>query len=330
METFGEALRRLREVAGLSQPALARRVHVSQASLSRYENGRQTVDPKTADRFDKILKADGALRSLLPTEPGPGITPDDRSRLAFVAERPRAVDRPTLDALAVVLAQSRRMEDTAGASAVLEPTLAYVRLLERLTLDACGVIRPAVVDLAAQFAQFTGWLHIAVGHPTAAGGWLDRALEWATETGNATLQANALTFKANLAWMAGHAASMIGLSQAAQRDTRIFVGQRAFAATQEARGLGAVGEVAACERKLAEAAELTEQLASTLDEPPPWNYDTPALLTLERGLVHGHLGRDQTAADLLAAGLDGLPPEQRQAEWTQSYRAEMQAVRAAL
>ncbi|WP_141999957.1 helix-turn-helix transcriptional regulator [Amycolatopsis cihanbeyliensis] len=36
-EGFGQALRRLRQAAGLSQPELARRVPISQSSLSRYE-----------------------------------------------------------------------------------------------------------------------------------------------------------------------------------------------------------------------------------------------------------------------------------------------------
>lgn len=62
--SFGEALRRFREDAHLSQPQLAEQVPISQASLSRYETGRQAIDPDTAARLDELLSAGGVLRVL--------------------------------------------------------------------------------------------------------------------------------------------------------------------------------------------------------------------------------------------------------------------------
>ena len=125
VESFGQALRRRRESAGLSQPQLARRVPISQASLSRYERGLQSVVQSIADRLDDILKAGGSLRALLPTDADSAlrlVTPPqtvldahDADRLAYVAEHPRQVDRAAVDALAGVLAASRRLEDAVGA-----------------------------------------------------------------------------------------------------------------------------------------------------------------------------------------------------------------------
>jgi transcriptional regulator with XRE-family HTH domain len=191
VETFGRALRRLREQAGLSQPELARRVPISQSSLSRYESDRQQADPTTADRLDQLLDANGTLRALLtPIDAAARIlNADDRDRLTYVAGKPRSVDPATLTSLAAVLAESRRMEDQLGARIMLQPTLGYLRMLETLTLDAHGPIRPDVVDLAGQWAQFTGWLHAATDQISIANRWFDRTLEWALESNDLDLQA---------------------------------------------------------------------------------------------------------------------------------------------
>src|ERR1700738_4363805 len=97
--SLGEALRRPSESAGMSQPQLARLMPISQASLSRYEHGRQAVDPTTADRLDEILNAGGALRALLPADAVSVLTPDERSRIAHSIEHPSRIDVPTVTAL---------------------------------------------------------------------------------------------------------------------------------------------------------------------------------------------------------------------------------------
>ncbi|WP_158889130.1 helix-turn-helix domain-containing protein [Amycolatopsis anabasis] len=320
VESFGQVLRRLRESADVSQRDLARRVFISQTTLSRYESDRQAVDPSTADRLDEALGADGALRALL--DPGSAVlTSDDRGRLARVTERPRAVDSSALGALAAVLAESRRMEDTLGARAVLEPTLGYVRLLESLVVDARGVLRPAVVDLAAQWAQFTGWLHAATDQLPLSGRWFDRALEWATEADNVTLQANALSYKGHLAWMEGHVGPMIGLSRAAQRNPAVHVGQRAFDAMQEARGHAMAGNPDQADRTLDVAEKRIADIPGRTEDAPPWSYYYgSAFWTLQRGMIYRYAGRNQEAAEFLAAGLAELPLDQRDAEWTGDYR----------
>jgi hypothetical protein len=49
---------------------------------------------------------------------------------------------------------------------------------------------------------------------------------------------------------------------------------------------------------------------------------------LQRGLIYRYLRRNSAAADLLSAGLDGLPAEQRDAEWLSPYRRHLDAVQA--
>jgi tetratricopeptide (TPR) repeat protein len=259
------------------------------------------------------------------------LTPDEADRIAYVADSPRRVDRTALDSLTVVLAESRRLEDAAGSASLIEPARGHLQLMERLTLDVRGPIRPAVVDLAGQWSQFVGWLSAALGQLPASRRWFDRTLEWATEADNPTLIANALSFKGHLAWMRGFPGPTVGLSQAAQRDPAVHSSQLAFDALQEAKGHAMAGSVADVDRKLENAERLTAVFAEHPDDVAPWSYYyTPALFTLERALAHRHLGRHQTAADLLSAGLEALPPEHRGAEWTGDYRRALAQARRAL
>ncbi|WP_158883912.1 helix-turn-helix domain-containing protein [Amycolatopsis anabasis] len=331
VESFGEALRRLRGSADISQRELARRAYVSQTTLSRYESDRQTVDPSTADKLDELLGADGALRALLnpKTASTTVLNPDDFGRLAYVAERPRAVDSSALGSLAAVLAESRRMEDTLGARAVLEPALGYFQLLECLVVDARGPLRPSVVSLAAQWAQFVGWLHAATEQSSASCRWLDRATEWALEVSDSSMVATTLSLKGYNAWKVGQLGPMLGLSEAAQRSDRVSPGLRAMAAQQEARAHALLGEADATDRKLDEATDLAASIVP--EDEPPWVYFYgPDFLQMQRGRAYRYLGRYQEAANLLAAGLDALPPEQRDAEWITSYRNDLGAVQSAL
>jgi hypothetical protein len=144
------------------------------------------------------------------------------------------------------------------------------------------------------------------------------------------LAGNALTFKGNLARMTGRVGAMIGMSQAAQRHQGVYIGQLAFAATQEACGHSMIGDHARADRMLAVADHRANEIPRQAGAAPPWNYDTPALIALERGLIQHQLGRYQVTADLIAAALADLPAEQRDAEWTEQYRCTLTEARAEL
>jgi transcriptional regulator with XRE-family HTH domain len=332
VETFGQALRRWREATGLSQPELARRVPVSQASVSRWESGKQSVDSGTAGQLDDMLGANGELVALHQSaDPARILNSDDHDRVVRITEKPRTIDRRGLDSLAAVLAEYRRMEDSLGVGAVFDPTRAHLRLMRRAVLDARGSLRPAIVDLAAQWAQFAGWLHAATGQHDAANTLFGRALEFAIESDNITLQANALSYKGHLAWMLGQVGPMMGLSQAAQRSPNVHISQRAFDAMQEARAHALAGDADTAHRALGTAEERIDEIRSSNSSPAPWSYYySSAFWTLQRGLVHQHLGENAPAADLLQSGLDSLPQDQQSADWTGDYRRALAAAQAEL
>ena len=331
IETFGQALRRFRERAGLSQPALARRMYLSQATISRIESGKQAVDESVADRLDEVLDAGGALRARLGAVAVPSgvLTPDDVERLGHVADKPRRVDHGALGSMAVMLAEMRRLEDTIGAAPLVEPIHGHLRLVESLVLDARGPIRPDVVGQAAQWAQFAGWLHTATDSHTVARRCHDQATEWALEAGDANMVATALSLKGYSAWKLNQLGPMVGLSSAAGCQPGISPGLRAMAAQQEARAYALLGDAGATDRKLDEAVELVGRAAGHPDDEPPWIYFySPDYVQMQRGRAYRFLGRDEEAAELLAAGLGALPADVRGAEWAASYRHDLDVVRA--
>jgi transcriptional regulator with XRE-family HTH domain len=64
METFGDALRRLRKARDMSQPGLAAAIHYSQSQISRAESGQALPPADIAQHMDRALNADGTLISL--------------------------------------------------------------------------------------------------------------------------------------------------------------------------------------------------------------------------------------------------------------------------
>src|SRR5262249_32696344 len=85
------------------------------------------------------------------------------------------------------------------------------------------------------------------------------------------------------------------------------------------------------DRLLGEAGELAAATVEHRGPVRPWHYyRLPAFFDLEAGLVHRLLGRDQPrhnrrAVELLTAGLAGLPPEMRYAEWAGEYAYHLAA-----
>ncbi len=52
---YGRELRRLREQAGLTQPVLAKKLRVTQATVSDWERGVLVPNPRRHDQLQKVL-----------------------------------------------------------------------------------------------------------------------------------------------------------------------------------------------------------------------------------------------------------------------------------
>ncbi|GHJ16901.1 hypothetical protein TPA0908_48960 [Micromonospora sp. AKA38] len=303
---------------------LAPLVLSSRGHLHDLETGRRQPTIDLATRLDTALGADGLLSGMR----RPVASSADPERLAYVARHPRRIDPATLHALADSLTAHRRLEDTLGSTSLLPTIRAQLDMMITLVTETAGVLRPQVVDVAAQWAQFGGWLYAASDQRRLAGRWYGTALEWGTEAGNPDMVATVLSLRGHLAWSERRADAVVDLSAAAARQPA-SPGVRAIATQQQARGHALTGETSAAIALLDRAAELHEAAGRAPDREPPWIYfHSPAYLTMQRGLAYRLLGRDADAIDHLRRGLAGLPAESASAAWTGPYLLRLAAALA--
>lgn len=334
--SFAEVLSGLMDERDISGNKLAREVPCNAAYICRLRNGKQRPSRKIARRLDEVLDAGGELAALVPPR-WPTASPDRREvltggmlaggllsiadpqireRLAWAARNPPRIDAASVAALADVLAAQRRAEDSLGSAAMLKPVTAQLAAVEDLVTEARGPVRPAVVNIAQQWAQLAAWLHMSVRDFPAARALWRQTLELAAEIGDSTMTATALTYRAEMAWLAEETGPMIGLAQAAQRYAGAATGQRAYSASLEARGHAMTGDAQKAERKLAEAADLASRPARQR----PWLYwCTPQLFECRRGVALGYLAHDgryrAQAIEVLTAGYASLSADMRGSEW---------------
>lgn len=316
---FGDTLRRLRQDRGLSIRAFAKVAYHGKTYLHELETGTRQPTAELARHLDEALGAGGQLARLVVED----TTLVDEERLAYATQFPQRADAAAVNALEALLASQRRREDAVGAAAVLGPATAQLATVTDLVVEARDDLRPRLVDVAAQWAQFVGWLNAATSQVERSDAAFSQALEWAVEADDRDMVATALSFKGYLAEGTGALGSMIGLSAAAQRDPRVYAGQLAYSAGQEARGLAIAGEDRAATAKISEATDLAARQGELAA--PPWiYYYTPEFFVIQRGIVYKHLGvidphRNAQAVEILTAGLDAMPQAARRAEWAGVY-----------
>jgi transcriptional regulator with XRE-family HTH domain len=326
--TFGEHLTNLMDEREVGIRELAKRTHFDPSHLSKIRASKRNPSPGMARELDSALGAKGQLtetaeRTAKETAPR-GTVFDDEDRIIQAMRRPSRVDETLIESFIKILAAQRQAEDSIGAVPLIKPVTAQLNAIESLCRAARGPIRPKVVDIAAQWAEFTGWLYTSTGNYSDAGTWFDRALEWSIESGNTTLSATSLSFKGHVAFLSGQAGPMIGLSRAAQRDSSVWVGQRAYDSFQEARGLAIIGDSKAAVRKIDEGAERAEIANGQDNERPPWiYYYTRNFFGLEQGLAYRFLGRDipafnEKAITSLTSALNEMD-DGGSSEWAAEY-----------
>jgi hypothetical protein len=201
----------------------------------------------------------------------------------------------------------------------MKPVLAQLAEIEDLVRHARGPLRPALVEVAQQWAQYGAYLHRDNRNPAGDRALLSQALEWAGEIGDRTITATVFGNRAVAALEAGEIGAAIGLARAAQRDKTAAVGQRTDGADLEAHGYARIGDAVAAERKLGEAADLAGQVDQA-QESRPWLYwMSSAIFECERGAVLRLLADDPRYQQCAIAALEGgyarLPDDQRSSAW---------------
>ena len=314
--SFPARLRELREERGLSYRRLGALAAYSHTVIWEIETGRKQPTPELAGRLDDVLCTGGVLSRLLtvPALTG-GLNSDDDARMAYMAEHPDRVDEAALRILSAMLADQRVREDAIGSTPLIKPVTGQLNRITGLVRGTTGPLRRQLIDVAAQWAQFAGWLNISVRRPAVAETWLDRAIVWAIEAGNNDLVSTALSFRGHLAWTLGEVGPMTGLTEAAEQIPDVYPGESAYDALQAARGHAVAGDRAEVETRIARSRDLEAVAADFPDPVPPWHYYRDrAFFCLERGRVFRYLaaqgidGYSRRAVDELRAGLAALPP----------------------
>ena len=237
------------------------------------------------------------------------VDPDEFERFNAALANPRRTDAAVVEHLARVLAEQRRAEDTLGARRLLGPVLAQIHVIDDLVRQARGPVRAAVLEIAAHYAEFAGWMYQDTTDTAGALRHYDAAMEAAQEIGDADMVTSVLSLKSHLAWADHDAARAIGLAAAGQREPkRVSAAVLALIAQQEARGHALAGDADAAERALDRSAALTYAAAEHPEGAPPWVYfHGPQRLAFQRGVAYVELGRHADAVALLSTALAGLP-----------------------
>jgi transcriptional regulator with XRE-family HTH domain len=325
MADFPGEVRRLMAERGMSLRGLAKAASYDPSYLSKVLSGQKPHNPQLAARIDDALGAGGAIKATAATFNG-SLTPGERDRLAWTARRPGHADEAVLESLAQVLAAQRKAEDALGSTAVLRPVLAQLAVVDTLAAEARGPLRPAVIGVAQQWAQFAGWLHLNLADHRKSAARFRQALEHATEIGDHTMVATVLSFRGYAAWRAGQPGPAIGLAQAARQDPQVALSQRTYAAVLEARGHALAGDAAAAERLIGEALELAGELDGRPDQNRPWSYwYSLGFFQCQGGIAlsqFAHIPRlRDRATSMLLAGYESLPGDEKLSEWAGTYLA---------
>ncbi|MER6257674.1 XRE family transcriptional regulator [Streptomyces sp. NPDC001584] len=181
----------------------------------------------------------------------PLLTDAGRERLtASLRHARRYADHALVGHLAAALDEVARTDGSTGPRQALPAATELLAVIEQLARETPDSVRRELLGLGARAAEFTAWLHRDAGAPPHVAGFFhDRAVEWATVTGDGPMHAYVLLRKAQAADR-DDPARMLDLARtAAHGPWRLPPRARAEALQQEARALaltGAAPDTVAC------------------------------------------------------------------------------------
>src|SRR6266542_5495319 len=180
-------------------------------------------------------------------------------------------------------------------------------MTNRLCQATRGSDRAAMLAVAAQFAEFCGWLYQDSGRPDSAFFWTNHALDYAQELNDPQLIAYVMMRKSNVATESGKPGYGLGLANAAlnafdaltprMRATALRAQANAYALLSERRDFEA-----SVDQALVHASDGIAQEAPDLAP-----YCTPSYIAMEAGMSWVQLGQPTAAADAFERSLAVWP-----------------------
>jgi transcriptional regulator with XRE-family HTH domain len=178
-------------------------------------------------------------------------------------------------------------------------------LIDRVRRSASGELRRKLLDVAALYAEFCGWLHQEAGDLRGGQEWTDRALQQAQAADDRELVAYTYVRIGQFAEAEGDGDRVVGLARAAQREPGLSPEVRALALQEEARGHALVNASTACLATMDEAWEMgTVIRTQRIDEYRIGYYFTTHHLQADRASCLLELGLGRAAIEQYQAGRD--------------------------
>ncbi|WP_052714042.1 hypothetical protein, partial [Streptomyces katrae] len=227
--------------------------------------------------------------------------PSGRDRLDHAR---RYSDRALVGHLRGALDELARADGSTGPRRVLPAATELLAVIEELAHEASPSVRRELLGVGARAAEFTAWLHRDAGAPAHVTVFFhDRAVEWATVTGDGPMHAYVLLRKAQ-ATDRHDAARMLDLAHAAAHGPWTLPPRaQAEALQQEARALALTG---APPDTVARTLDQAHDALGRAGQPEAASCTGPlcAGYTLERlmaqsAISHREAGQPSRAVDLL-------------------------------
>jgi transcriptional regulator with XRE-family HTH domain len=278
----------------------------------------------------------GEVVSQLGSLPFPVLVPPQRNR---TIQALAATDIAELERLAVALDDARRYLDGSvvslfrqqldrskaddgrrGPSKVLPVVLGILGAISEHVREVKPDVRHQLLSLAADGAEFAGWLYRDLRDRPSAMYWYDRATEWAQAANDTGMQGYILLRKSQMAYEERDAHQVATFAAAAQHGPwQLPAMVRVEVCQQEARGFAMLGEpVAVIERKLGEAAQLFSTAGN--DGEQLGSFDENALL-LRSASCYIEAGRPARASELFSEALQAGGLSRRDEGYYRARRA---------
>jgi len=286
---------------------------VQKAPLSDREQAMADVQRRT-------LLSGGLAALSLPT-----LGLDDLRHIAAALENARRyLDHEVVDYFEGQITACATDDGARGPRETLPVVLGIIGAIEHHAGTVKPDVRRRLVAVGAHSAEFAGWLYRDSATPRLAHYWRDRAVEWAQEAGDLSMQGYILLKKSQAAWDTRDASRMLALAQAVQDGPwQLPPKVLAEAAQQEARGQAMLGaDLAVVERKLDEARVLLEDVAESSGEESKLSahYDE-TLLAMQTAICFAEAGKPLRAVEIYRQELSTRAFSRRDYGYFQSLMA---------
>jgi hypothetical protein len=226
---------------------------------------------------------------------------------ALPADLPEKASPEILSYLSNVLAEHVKADAVVGPRYLVQAVQSQLPLIDRLCQATRGTDRSEVLAVAAQFAEFCGWLYQDSGKPDSAVFWTNHALDYAQELNDPQLIAYIMSRKSNIATESGKPGYGLGLANAALNAFDALTPRiRAASLRQRANAHALLSEQQEFEETVDQA--LIQASAGTAQETPDVAmYCTPPYVVMEAGMSWVRLGQPGSAVEAFERSLATWP-----------------------